>query len=171
MRKTFAVSFVLVLMIFFVGCNSIQEKNNTSLNENVTTEIQDTKEFADVDLQLIHQTLLEETLHFKKYGTHEYSSFYYEIYSHSGRLLDYGYATWKTEFEEDEDFASIICRSGGPIFSVRYYDLLGERVSRIFSRPLQRSENLVAYFENSDGEIGKLQINQKQSRFCSLLLP
>ena len=87
----------------------------------------------------------------------EQTIFYYVIKDDNGYIIDEGYHNERGSFDinQNDEFLTMNYGYGGNVWYDRYYDISNGRVSRFFERPIQNSNELVAYFvvQNSDNSI------------------
>ena len=145
--------FVLIVITLFdfSGCKLKQietEKDNGISPPYVTLD--KTKEDNDSYGALSNiDVIYEDEKNYRIYSNKEQTMFYYEVFDDYGSPIDFGYHNWRGSFGIQEKNKILILEygSGGPLWSCRYYDTSKGKVSRFFPRPLQISDELVAYFD------------------------
>lgn len=97
--------------------------------------------------------IYEEDDNYVIYTDEIQSGYQYYVKNDDGALIDEGFHTWRGSFGFDRKDGILVLDNGfgGPSWHRRYYDTASGRVSRFFYKPVQTSNELVAYF-TSKGE-------------------
>lgn len=93
-------------------------------------------------------TNIKQGKNYKILSNEEMTAFHYYVKDNNGYIIDEGYHDARGSFDMDQkgDFVTLNYGYGGNSWQERYYDVSNGQVSRFFERPIQRSDELVAYF-------------------------
>jgi len=96
--------------------------------------------------------LFEQGKNYEIYTDKSQINYHYYVMDNDGNTIDEGYHGWRGSFgfTEKDGILELDYGLGGPLWERRYYDVSNGRVSRFFSKPLQTSGELVAYFKRGE---------------------
>ncbi len=140
-KKLYRLLLVLLLLIL-VGCSNA---NNNNLESKALSESENV--YANYSLKDI-DTLYKKDKNYEILSNKDLTVFEYTITDNNGYVMDFGYHNYRGSFDiaQENNFLILNYGFGGNSWYERYYDVSNGEVSRFFERPVQTSNNLVAYF-------------------------
>lgn len=147
---------VLLFLIFLCSC-SADTSPNTSQYDNSQSCSTDTasisSQYDDSQYCLDNiDVICKQDKNYTILSNEEATIFYYSIKDNNGDIIDAGYHNYRGSFDiyKNGKFLTLDYGYGGNAWHARYYDLSNGRISRFFERPIQISNELVAYFTLRD---------------------
>lgn len=145
--------FIVLLAIIFLCSCSTDSSQITSQYDNFQSCNTDTlpmlsqcdhSQYCLDNIDVIYK----QGENYKILSNEEVTIFYYSIKDDNGNIIDAGYHNYRGSFDiyEKGEFLTLDYGYGSNIWYERYYDLSNGRISRFFERPIQISNELVAYF-------------------------
>lgn len=161
MRIKLSIIVILAVMCSMFGCTSKEiynsmESSTSSLLSSLSQEYTVDKDGYVWNYFSTLDELYQKGKNYEIYSDKVKTGFHYYVKDNDGNVIDEGYHDWRGSFgfNEKDGILELDYGFGGPLWQRRYYDLSNGRVSRFFSKPLQTSGELVAYFktkgENQD---------------------
>lgn len=168
------ICMILLVMLLLCSCSAdtsqtTPENTNSPSTENTSSQSTENASSPSTSIEIESVLSQQETPHyclqdldvilkqdknFKIYTNEEHTTFSYYIRDDSGYLMDSGYHDYRGSFDiyQKGDFLTLDYGFGGNSWHERYYDVSNGRVSRFFERPVESSNELVAYFTFRDSD-------------------
>ena len=150
MKKYLSFISILILLMNFSGCKTVNSNETETTQSVISEEQRDAYYNTFENFEKTFTIVKAETKNYRIKTSEQYAGNVYEIYDHYGHLLDKGYHGWRGSFDISQNDEIIILEYGYGGTNVhpqyRFYDPEKGLASRYFEGPVAYYGRLVAYF-------------------------
>ena len=152
------ICMLLLGVIFLCSCSTSTSQTTSQDDTSQLTSIDTTQTLSQQEYSKYYlsdiDVLYKQDKNYKILSNEDVTIFYYIVTDDEGYIIDTGYHDYRGSFDiyQKGKFLTLDYGYGGNSWHERYYDVSNGRVSRFFERPIQVSNELVAYFTFRDSD-------------------